>query len=57
VEVEKMLSCKDESRGGFGIIVRLAMNIDLFHLDATQDYVLVVGRGIQTNGHQNLLID
>ena len=40
------------TEGDFGIIARIAMNTGWFHLDAIQDYALVVARDIQTNGHQ-----
>ena len=33
-----------------GVIAKYAMNINLFHLDAIQDYAPVVERDIQTNG-------
>ncbi len=36
----------------FGIIARIAMNIDLFHLVVIQDYALAVARDIPINGHQ-----
>ena len=36
----------------FGIIARIAMNIDLFHLVAILDYALAVAKDILINGHQ-----
>ncbi|MEK6896197.1 MAG: hypothetical protein AABX12_01925 [Nanoarchaeota archaeon] len=36
----------------FGIIARIATNIDFSHLAAIQGYALAVARGMLTNGHQ-----
>ena len=52
IEVEKMLSCKDESRGGFWYYCKNCNEYLLFHSDAIQGYALAAARGILTNGHQ-----
>jgi hypothetical protein len=39
-----------EAEEDIGSIARIVMNINLFHSDAIQDYVLAVAKDILTNG-------
>ena len=56
MKLKRCFPVKMKAEEDFGIIVRHAMNLDLFHLDAIQDCVPAVEKGIQINGLQFLQI-
>ena len=50
VKWRRCFLAKMKAEEDFGFIARLVMSTDFYHLDAIQDYALVVVRDIQING-------